>query len=118
MEKNGGRDRKMNKIQRVIILASIVLILVSAIFLPYAAGKLPVGEDIHGSIGYHPIWKRPTVEFAYMVLHGEKYDPATGVDLSGYFVMFNKIGFIFQLMVILLVSSILLIIFRKRRKTP
>ena len=106
----------MKNIQRVIILAAIVLILVSVLFPPYAAGKLPVGENVHSGIGYHPIWKRPTVEYAYMVLHGEKYDPAAGVDLSSYFVMFNKVGFISQLIVILIISSIMLIIFRKRRR--
>jgi len=107
----------MNTIQRVIILAAIVLIVLSVLFPPYAAGKLPVGENIHSGIGYHPIWKPPSVEYAYGVLHKEKYDPAAGVDLTGYFVMFNKVGFIFQLIVILLISSIMLFIFRKRRRT-
>jgi hypothetical protein len=106
----------MNTIQRVIILAAIILIVLSALFPPYAAGRLPVGESIHSGIGYHPIWKPPTVEYAYGVLHKEKYDPAAGVDLTGYFVMFNKVGFIFQLVVILLISSIMLFIFRKRRR--
>lgn len=107
----------MNKIQRFIILTAIVLILVSVLFPPYAAGKLPIGENIHAGIGYHPIWKRPSVEYAYMVLHGEKYDPAAGIDLSSYFVMFNKVGFILQLIAILLISSIMLIVFRKRKRS-
>jgi len=80
----------MNTIQRVIILAAIVLIVLSVLFPPYAAGKLPVGENIHSGIGYHPIWKPPTVEYA-----------------------FNKVGFIFQLIVILLISSVMLFIVRK-----
>ena len=117
MKRTERKEGKMNNIQRIIILAAVVLILVSVLFPPYAAGKLPVGENIHAGIGYHPIWKRPTVEYAYMVLHGEKYDPAAGVDLSSYFVMFNKVGFIFQLIAILLISSIMLIIFRKRKRT-
>jgi len=117
MKRTERKERKMNNIQRIIILAAVVLILVSVLFPPYAAGKLPVGENIHAGIGYHPIWKRPTVEYAYMVLHGEMYDPSAGVDLSGYFVMFNKVGFIFQLIAILLISSIMLIIFKKRKRT-
>ena len=107
----------MNTIQKVIILVAIVLIILSVLFPPYAAGIRPVGENIHSGIGYHPIWKPPTVEYAYGILHKAKYDPAAGIDLSGYFVMFNKVGFIFQLVAILLVFSLLLFIFRRRRKT-
>ena len=107
----------MNAIQRVIILAAIVLIVLTVLFPPYAAGIRPVGRNIHSGIGHHPIWKPPTVEYAYGVLHKKKYDPAAGIDLSGYFVMFNKVGFIFQLVVIILVSSLMLFIFRRRRKT-
>jgi hypothetical protein len=106
----------MNTIQKVILLAALVLIILTVLFPPYAAGIRPVEENIHSGIGYHPIWKPPTVEYAYSVLHKTKYDPAAGVDLSSYFVMFNKVGFIFQLVVILLVSSLLLFIFRRRKK--
>jgi len=106
----------MNTMQRIIILTAVVLIFLSAIFPPFAAGKLPVGENIHRSIGYHPVWKRPTVEYAYMILFGQKYDPAAGEDLSDYFVMFNKVGFIIQIIFILLIASIMLIVFRKKKR--
>jgi hypothetical protein len=107
----------MNTPQRVVIMGAIVLIVLSVLFPPYAAGILPVGKNIHSGIGFHPIWKPPSVEYAYERLHDEKYDPAAGVDLSGYFVMFNKVGFIFRLIAILLVSSIMFFIFKKRKKS-
>ena len=105
----------MNIIQRFIILAAVVLILLSILFPPFAVGKLPVGENIHTGVGYHPIWNQPTVEYAYEILHGQKYSPATGEDLSDYFVMFNKVGFIIQIIFILIIDSILVIVFRKKR---
>ena len=108
----------MNIIQRIIILSGALLVLISVLFPPFAAGKLPVGENIHRSIGYHPIWSRPTVESAYFLLHGQAYDPEGGEDLSNYFVMFNKVGFIIQLLFIILVAFILLIVFRNKRRTP
>lgn len=106
----------MNNIQRLIILTAVVLILLSILFPPFAVGKLPVGENIHRGIGYHPIWNQPTVEYAYEVLHGQKYSPVTDEDLSDYFVMFNKVGFILQIIFILIIDFIMLIVFRKKRR--
>jgi hypothetical protein len=106
----------MNTIQRIVILTAVVLILLSILFPPFAAGKLPVGKNIHRGIGYHPIWNRPTIEYAYEVLHGQKYDAAAGEDLSSYFVMLNKVDFIIRIIFILLIASIMLIVFRKKKR--
>jgi len=62
------------------------------------------------------LWDRPLVEYAYEVIHGQIYDAAAGEDLAGYFVMFNKVGFIIQIILILLIASIMLIIFRKKKR--
>ncbi len=106
----------MNIIQRFIFMAAVVLILLSILFPPFAVGKLPVGENIHRGVGYHPIWNQPTVEYAYEALHGQKYSPATGEELSDYFVMFNKVGFIIQIIFILIIDTIMLIVFRKKKR--
>jgi len=105
----------MNTKQRIVILAAGLLIILTVLFPPFAAGKLPVGENIHRGIGYHPIWNQPTVEYAYEVIHGQKYAAAAGEDLAGYFVMLNKVAFIIQIIFILLISSVILIVFRKKK---
>jgi len=106
----------MNKIQKAIVIAGGVVVLGSILFPPYAAMKLHIEENVHGFIGYHPIWDPPTREYAYQVLHGERFDPTSGVDLSSYTVIFNKVRFVFNLVIVLLISSVLLALFRKRRK--
>lgn len=106
----------MNKKQKVVISSAILLLIVMVLFPPYAGGKKPLGEDIHGSLGFHPIWNPPDTEYAYEALTGEEYDPAEGADLSEYVVIFNKVGFIFNIIVLSLVSSVLMMIFRKKRK--
>jgi len=104
----------MNKIQKVIILLGVIAFLALVLFPPYAAMKLPREENVHGFIGYHPIWKPPTAEYAYEVLIGEEYDSVDGMDLSSFLVIFNKVLFIFNFIVLFLISFVLLIVFRKR----
>jgi hypothetical protein len=106
----------MNKKQKVVISLGIFVLIVMVLFPPYAGGKKPLGEAVHGSLGFHPIWNPPDAEYAYEALIGEEYDPAEGTDLSEYVVIFNKVGFIFNVIVLLLVSSVLLMVFRKKKQ--
>jgi hypothetical protein len=100
----------MVRIRRAIVLLSAIVFIVMVLFPPYAAMKLPKEENVHAFIGYHPIWNPPNAEYAYKVLSGEPHDPADGADLSNYIVMFNKVRFIFNFMLLLLISLMLQIV--------
>ena len=108
-------------IQRVFILLGVIALVILVVFPPYAAIRLPREDNVHGFIGYHPIWSPPTAEQAHAVLAGEKYDPSSDIDLSRYVVMFNKVRFIFNLLVLFIVFSALQIVLRRisrRRLRP
>lgn len=106
----------MNKAQKTVISFALIVVLIMILFPPYAAMKLPVGNNIHGSLGYHPIWDPPDAKVAYETLTGEKYDSSKAEELANYIVIFNKVGFIFSLIGLAIITTILLIIFRKRRQ--
>ena len=106
----------MNKVQKIVISSAIIVVLIMILFPPYAAMKLPIGNNIHGSLGYHPIWDPPDAVYAYETLTGEKYDSANEEELSNYKVIFNKVGFIFSLIVLAIITTTLLIIFRNKKQ--
>jgi hypothetical protein len=106
----------MNNIQKIIVSVAIVIVVVMILFPPYAAMKLPVGNNVHGSLGFHPIWNPPDAVNAYESLTGEKYDSANEGELSSYVIIFNKVRFIFDLIILVIVTSVLLVIFRSRRQ--
>jgi len=106
----------MIKIRRVIFLLTVIVFLVLVLFPPYAAMKLPIEENVHGFIGYHPIWKPPTAQYAHEVLTGENYDPVSGIDLSSYKIIFNKVRFIFNFSILFLIYFVLQIVFRKKEQ--
>lgn len=106
----------MNKIRKIILSLAMIVVVIMILFPPYAAMKLPIGNNIHGSLGYHPIWNPPDAKYAYEVLTGEQYDPVNENELSNYKVIFNKVGFLFSLAILIIVTTVLLRIFRSKRQ--
>jgi hypothetical protein len=107
----------MNRIQKIVLSLAMIVVVIMILFPPYAAMKLPIGNNIHGSLGYHPIWNPPNAEYAYEALTGEKYDPVNENELSNYIVIFNKVGFIFNMVILIIVTTALFRILRSKRQT-
>ena len=98
-----------------LIVGSLVL-LAMILFPPYFAMKEPLSEGKHTGIGYHPIWAPPQADYAYKILNNVEYDQSTGIGLSDYSVRFNKVLFVFEIVILILSSGALIFLFSIIRK--
>ncbi|HUS85700.1 MAG TPA: hypothetical protein VMW76_00550 [Bacteroidales bacterium] len=103
----------MDKIERILITPGIFLIVLICIFPPFFAVKLSERETIHDGIGYFPLWNIPDSEIAFERLTDLEYNPESVQDIEDYVIGFNKVLFIFNIIVVTL-STFLIIILRRK----
>lgn len=106
---------------KIIISVFFVVLILMVLFPPYAVMKMDSDTITkHAFVGYHPIWNPPTQIFAYEFLEEKPFvkndSPGFAVQLSSYLVIFNKVRFITNMIILIFVTSALLLIFRQRKQ--
>jgi len=94
--------------------AAVVLLMV--LFPPYFGVYDQTGVNRHTGLGYHPIWNPPSQAEAYATIHGASPDAAQsesgGVTrsveerLALTRVGFNKVGFVMQVLVLGMATTV------------
>ncbi|MEE9443769.1 MAG: hypothetical protein V3V99_13990 [candidate division Zixibacteria bacterium] len=116
--------------QKIILILALIVLIIMILFPPFYAGKKPFSEGIHdGNMGYYPIWNPPSLEDGYIYLYecGLVKDTISNLSMphkqaggqtvfQGYVVGFNKVKFTFGVIILLVITSILLLIYRKKEK--
>jgi hypothetical protein len=108
-----------------ILAVAVVVLLLMVLFPPYFGVYDQPGANLHTSLGMHPIWDPPSLAEAYVAIHGESHDAAlqlpaaersrvTEERLALTRVGFNKVGFVFEVVVLALVSSVVGLLRRRQ----
>lgn len=113
----------MNRKQKVVIIIAVAVLVAMIVFPPYAGIDRGSEGRIHGSLGFYPFWNPPTSQDVFDFLRQEFPGELDGVQqnmddtrLSSFEPIFNKVMFIFNATLSLLVAAILLVVFRTRKK--
>ena len=112
---------KMKRSTGIILLTFFAVLVIMVLFPPYAVMKIEGNSTAkHDFVGYHPIWNPPTKIFAYEHLEKTSYvedaSTSTKIELSAYVVIFNKIRFIGNAILLIIGTSVLLLIFKRKQK--
>ncbi|UCD25148.1 MAG: hypothetical protein JSW51_04270 [Gemmatimonadota bacterium] len=116
----------MPKPKHLLVVATAILLLM-VLFPPYFGVYDQSGVNRHTSLGWHPIWNPPSQAEAYRVIHDEPHDAVPDVPesdrrraaeerLALTRVGFNKVGFVFQLIVLCAVTAVGVVIVRRWRR--
>jgi len=115
--------------KHVLALAAAVFLLM-VFFPPYFGVYDQAGSNLHMPLGWHPIWSPPSQADAYRAIHGESLDSVLAGSaaersrvieerLALTRVGFNKVMFVFQVVVVALVASaVAVIVGRLRGRQP
>ena len=119
----------MNRRKRTILSISGVVLGLMILFPPYWVMYEQPGDSLHTGVGYHPIWSPPTPAFAFETLHGYAYGDSivgdseearlgvAGSRLASSLVGFNKVGFVLEAVVLVILTGAALLIFGRERNT-
>lgn len=105
----------------ILVGAGALVIALMILFPPYFVMDMQSNGRVHGSIGYHPIWKAPTSEYGYVRLHSKDpaAEPVSRVSkdrLDAYKVGLNKVGLTMQSILVVVLVSVGMVIIRKRQR--
>ena len=115
--------------KHVLALAAAVFLLM-VFFPPYFGVYDQAESNLHMPLGWHPIWSPPSQADAYRAIHGESLDSVLAGSaaersrvieerLALTRVGFNKVMFVFQVVVVALVASAVpVIVGRLRGRQP
>jgi hypothetical protein len=95
--------------------AAATIIAVMLLFPPYAGIDRESGGELHGSIGYHPVWNPPTSLDVYRALEGIS-TPPSDVSVASYEVILNKVQLTFNIVVVLVVTAVVILVMRRKRE--
>jgi hypothetical protein len=118
----------MNRQKRTILSISGVVLGLMILFPPYWVMYEQPGDNLHTGVGHHPIWSPPTPAFAFETLHGYAYGDSIVGDseearlrvaesrLAASITGFNTVGFVFNTVILIILTGGALLLFGRRRK--
>ena len=113
----------MNRKQKVVVIIEAAVLAAMFVFPPYAGIDRESDGRIHAFLGYYPFWSPPSSEDVFQFLRqrfpGELDGVAQSIDesrLSSFDPIFNKVRFVFNATLSLLVTTLLLAVFRTGKK--
>ena len=119
----------MNRRKRTILSIGGVVFGLMIVFPPYWVLYEQPEENLHSGAGRHPIWNPPTPAYAFEALHGYSHLDSIARDtddertriaesrLASSLVGFNKVGFVFDAVVLVILTAGALLIFGRRPKS-
>jgi hypothetical protein len=111
----------MTKASVILVGVGAFVIALMILFPPYFVIDSQSNGRVHGSIGYHPIWKPPTSEYGYARLHSKdpSADPVSKISkerLDSYEIGINKVGLAMQSILVVVLVSVGMVIIKKRQR--
>ena len=118
-----------SKARAIVLLAAGALLLVMVLWPPYAVMYDPAGHNVHGPIGYHPVWSAPSADAAVAMLSErirQDYpdtaailDSVTvaGIQTGSVRVIMNQVMLTFQIIVLSLLTVASMWILRRHRRS-
>jgi hypothetical protein len=102
--------------QRLILTLGIVVLLLMYLFPPYFGIDVESEGAVHGSVGFHPLWRAPNPEYVYEALTSHSPQNVDPARLSSFQSRVNKVMLGFHTIIVVVVVGVVLIIHRKRTK--
>ncbi|MCK5652075.1 MAG: hypothetical protein KAJ42_11885 [Gemmatimonadetes bacterium] len=106
----------MNKKQRGVLALSAIAIITFFLFPPYFGIDRNSQGRVHGPVGFHPAWAPPGPEHVLGVFEEDGLVPEEGIEASALDIRVNKVGVVFELVILALLASAALFVFRPRSK--
>jgi hypothetical protein len=119
----------MNQRKRTILSFAGVVFGLMMVFPPYWVMYEQPEENLHSGAGRHPIWNPPTPAYAFEALHGYSHLDSIASDtdeerasiadsrLASSLVGFNKVNFVFDAVVLVILTAGALLIFGRQPKS-
>jgi hypothetical protein len=108
----GGRQ--VNKRQRGILALCAIAFVVIFLFPPYMAMDRTSPGTVHAGVGLHPVWAPPGSDHVLAVFAEEGVTPEGGVQATDLDIRVNKVGFVFEIIALVLFVSAALFALRSR----
>ena len=107
----------MNRVQKLVLVAEVVLLLVMFIFPPYFGIDRESEGQVHAAMGYYPFWSPPTSSDVFRAL-AEQFPSLQGQEerLGSFESGLNKVQLTANVAMSLLVTGFLLFLFRTRKR--
>jgi hypothetical protein len=111
------------------LLLAVAIIVIMVLWPPYAVMYDPGGLNVHGPIGYHPVWSAPSPDAALEMLSERlrRDSPdtaavldsvtAAGFQTGSVRVIMNTVMLTFQIIALALITVVSLWILHRRRKS-
>ena len=90
-------------------------VVVAVLFPPYFGMDSTSQGQVHGPVGFHPVWAPPGPEHVLDVFAEGGLIPEGGVEASALDIRVNKVGLVFEIAGLTLVMAIALFTTRTRR---
>ncbi len=110
-----------------ILAMGAAVLLLMVLFPPYFGVYDQAGINRHTGLGYYPIWNPPSQAEAYALIHGTSPDAAQPESGRGFTrsveehlaltrVVFNKVGFVIQCILLGIAVTLASVVVARRRR--
>lgn len=119
----------MNRRRRTILSIGGMVLGLTILFPPYWVMYEQPGDNLHTGVGRHPAWSPPTAAFAFETLHGYSHADSIPGDtieerrrieesrLAASLVGFNNVHFVFDAVVLAILTAAALLVLGRERNT-
>jgi hypothetical protein len=105
----------MNERQKGVLVLFIIAIITMFLFPPYFGIDRDSQGRVHGPVGFHPAWAPPGPEHVLGVFEEDGLVPEEGIEASALDIRVNKVGMVFEFIILVLLTSAALFALRTGR---